>query len=265
MLLMLCTLSISETTHVPSLAPSPRLPRPLVIVIGMPKCGTGTINEFFKCNGWKTSHYACRFDPNKHIRSVPAAMSCGNCVTRWVLTVMDQPVGDKSAQLRLACGNYDVFAEMDYAQIHTCMFPQVFFLQTLLTYLPHACFVLNTRPTDHWLSSVRNFRWGYAHLMPRILNNCPINPRNETGLGDWYERHNLIASLALRSARCALEFDIEDGVGLTTHLDRFFTLNSSTKCLQAYSHKTMSPPPSSPSASPPPPSLSAVAASPPLE
>jgi hypothetical protein len=101
-------------------------------------------------------------------------------------------------------------------------------------------------------------------LMHRYLDNCPIHPRNETGLGDWYERHNLRASLALRSARCALEFDIEDGVGITTHLDRFFTLNSSTKCLRVYSHKTMSPPPSSPSASPPPPSQSAVAALPPL-
>jgi len=246
-----------------SASPSPR--RPLVIVIGMPKCGTKTIADFFKCNGWHTSHYACRHDLKYTYRTMS---SCADCVTRWVLNVMDQPVGDKSAQLRLACGNYDVFAQMDYAPLHTCMFPQVFFLQTLLRYLPHACFVLNTRPTDHWLSSVRNWRMGAnnSHLMPRYLNNCPINPRNETGLGEWYDRHNLRASLALRSARCALEIDIEDGVGLTTHLDRFFTLNSSTECLKTYSHKSMSPPPSSLSASPPSSAAVAVgvAASPPL-
>ena len=146
---------------------------------------------------------------------------------RWVTDVSGQPADDKSAELRSACGDYDVFAQVDYEPHYTCLFPQVFFLQTLLRYLPHACFVLNTRSTDHWLSSVRN----WYDMMGRMIDACPIHPRNETGLGEWYDRHKMRASLAMRSAKCALEFNIEDDVGLTSHLNRFFKLNSSTQCL----------------------------------
>ena len=224
------------------LSASPSPPRPLVIVVGMPKCGTGTIYEFFECNGWKTSHQVCSgFLPWLDLMNADAerGITCAACVTHWVTTVMGKPASDRSAELRLACGNYDVFAQLDSEPLHTCLFPQVSFLQTLLNYLPHACFVLNTRPTDKWLSSVRN--WHHlqmgANLTTRLIDSCPIHPRNETGLGDWYERHNLQASLALRSARCALEIDIEDGIGLTTHLDRFFKVNSSRKCLHAKAHR----------------------------
>ncbi len=62
--------------------------------------------------------------------------------------------------------------------------------------------------------------------MQRMIDACPIHPRNETGLGEWYDRHKARASLALRSASCAIEVNIEEG-GLTPSMDRFFTLNSS--------------------------------------
>ena len=35
----------------------------------------------------------------------------------------------------------------------------------------------------------------------------------------------------MRSAKCALEFNIEDDAGVTSHLNCFFKLNSSTQCL----------------------------------
>ena len=144
-----------------------------------------------------------------------------------------RPAGDSSASLRSACGNYDVFAQVDYEPDHTCIFPQVFHLHTLMSYLPHACFILNTRPTNNWLRSVRE----WPGMMDRLTGACPIHPRNETGLGKWYDEHKERASLALRSAQCAGEFNIEDGVGLTTHLDRFFKLNSSNTCLAKYGNK----------------------------
>ena len=226
------TLPMSETTQAlnASLSPSPYLPRPLVIVIGMPKSGTGTIADFFTCNRWKTSHWRCG----------RSGEFCGDCMTRWVTDVSGQPAGDKSAELRSACGDYDVFAQVDYNPGYTCLFPQVFFLQTLLRYLPGACFVLNTRPTDHWLSSVRSWAIGteLGGLLGRMIDACPIHPRNETGLGEWYDRYKMRASLAMRSAKCALEFNIEDDVGVTSHLNRFFKLNSSTQCLGVYAHKT---------------------------
>ena len=189
---------------------------------------------------------------------------CGNCVMRWVTEMSGSSTRDGSAALRTACGDYDVFAQVDYEPYGTCLFPQMYFLQTLLRYLPSACFILNTRPTEHWLASVRNWK----NMLSRLTSACPINPRNATGLGEWYERFRARASLALRaSTRCALEFvchpegsnpsrgppagllptraspaclgqDIEDGVGPTSHLDQFFALNSSTTCLGIHTHET---------------------------
>ncbi len=89
--------------------------------------------------------------------------------------------------LRRLCGNYDAFTQIDFTgemradAVGTCIYPQINYLGTLLRYLPRACFVLNTRPTAHWLNSVSQ----WAGLMPRILRNCPIWPRNETGLARW--------------------------------------------------------------------------------
>lgn len=197
--------------------------RPLIIVIGMPKTGTQTIGEFFECNGLKSSHYRC------------GQSFCGDCVMKWVTQMSGSSTTDGSAALRSACGDYDVFAQVDYEPNGACLFPQMYFLQTLLRYLPSACFILNTRPTEHWLESVRNWNDMLSHM----IRSCPINPRNATGLGEWYERFRARASLALRaSSRCALEFDIEDGVGPTTRLDQFFALNSSTKCLGIHTHQT---------------------------
>ena len=216
-----------------SLSQPVRQRRPLVIVIGMPKSGTESFHEFFTCNEWKSSHYQC------HGSMLGPGTKCAECMTRWVIDISRLPVGDREHELRRTCGNYDVFSQVDFTQSHTCMFPQVYYLKTLLSYLPHACFVLNTRPTDHWLSSVQS--WAVdekrGSLMSRMIDACPIHPRNETGLGEWYDMHKARASLALRSASCAIEFNIEE-VGLTTHLDRFFKLNSSDRCLAKYAHRT---------------------------
>ena len=79
-------------------------------------------------------------------------------------------------------------------------------------------------------------------IQPGVAVDGPIfhrRPRNRTGLGEWYDRHKARATAWLRSsARCSLTFDIEDDVGLTTHLDRFFELNATQTCLAKYAHKT---------------------------
>ena len=81
------------------------------------------------------------------------------------------PVTDGARALRSACGNYDVFAQIDFEPYHACMFPQVYFLETLLHYLPNACFILNTRPTEHWLTSVSH--WG--DMMKRLTGAVPLS------------------------------------------------------------------------------------------
>ena len=112
--------------------------RPLVIVLGMPKTGTESIAKFFTCNKWKSSHWTC-----------PGHGHCGQCLLRWVAAVAGSSIADGADLLREACGDFDVFSQIDYEPSGACLFPQVTYLPTLLRYLPNAYFVLNTRPTAH--------------------------------------------------------------------------------------------------------------------
>ena len=197
--------------------------RPLVIVLGMPKTGTESIAEFFKCNGWKSSHWKC-----------PGHGYCGQCLLRWVAAVAGSSIADGADLLREACGDFDVFSQIDYEPSGACLFPQVTYLPTLLRYLPNAYFVLNTRPTAHWLSSAA--QWG--NMLERLTQACPINPRNSTGLGQWYE-----AILSAHRKPCAMqmsvtltEVNLENAtVPMLGGINDFFSVKSKAVCLDVHS------------------------------
>ena len=174
---------------------------------------------------------------------------------RWVMEMSGSNTTNGAAALKRQCGNFNAFGQIDYEPMGACIFPQVSHLHTLIRYLPDACFVLNTRPTTRWLASVHHWGVGELNMERRLTRYCPIYPRNKTGLGLWYDEIKFRASLALRKAKCSLEFDIEDDVGLTTHLDRFFDLNASERCMDVHKNKTPRKPwpPPSPSPSPLPP------------
>jgi len=223
--------------------------RPMVVVLGMPKSGTESINSFLKCSGWNSSHWSCGVD------TAGRQAFCGHCMLRWVMEMSGSNTTNGAAALKRQCGNFNAFGQIDYEPMGACIFPQVSHLHTLIRYLPDACFVLNTRPTTRWLASVHHWGVGELNMERRLTRYCPIYPRNKTGLGLWYDEIKFRASLALRKAKCSLEFDIEDDVGLTTHLDRFFDLNASERCMDVHKNKTPRKPwpPPSPSPSPLPP------------
>jgi len=199
--------------------------RPLVIVLGMPKTGTESISKFFTCNGWKSSHWTC-----------PGHGYSGQCLLRWVAAVAGSSIADGADLLREACGDFDVFSQIDYEPSGACLFPQVTYLPTLLRYLPNAYFVLNTRPTAHWLSSVA--QWG--NMLERLTQACPINPRNSTGLGQWYEANIVRASQALRNAGvCHIEVNLENAtVPMLEGINDFFSVKSKAVCLDVHTHRS---------------------------
>uniref|UniRef100_A0A7S2BN44 Uncharacterized protein n=1 Tax=Haptolina brevifila TaxID=156173 RepID=A0A7S2BN44_9EUKA len=122
---------------------------------------------------------------------------------------------DAEPKFRAACGKFDVFAQLDFPTCNACLFPQWTYMHTLIQLLPNACFILNTRPAANWLRSVQLWdkmkgtapQW---HLLKNLLRTCPISPRNETGLLLWYERHMEAARDALRTAKCAVEIEVEE-------------------------------------------------------
>lgn len=141
-----------------------------VFVVGMPKAGTSTIAAYFECGGVKTSHYVCA-----------RGQHCGKCVERNVRA---------GAPPLSNCGDYDVYAQLDYSGIPggaiegvaavgpgsntSCYFPQVEALDALSAQFPSATFVLNhRRAIEDWISSVGHWRGLRARLAGCEISGLP--------------------------------------------------------------------------------------------
>jgi hypothetical protein len=171
----------------------------------MPKSGTSSLNAYFTCNQARTAHWKCK--DNQY---------CGVCMQNFFSNVAKntwknrKSSGDYAPELQQACGNYNVYAQLDFQTPLACLYPQVNHLQTLVRALPHACFTYTDRPFDHWLASVKGWGGsGSSNMYSRFLNACEIYPRNETGLFAWRENHKRLVRETLRG-RCFLEIEIEE-------------------------------------------------------
>ena len=134
---------------------------------------------------------------------------------------LDQ-VGDLGPELMHDCGG-NAFAQVDDITMGACSAPQLTHLTTLVRVLPRACFVLTHRPVAHWLRSAANSEViappaarshhavAVGDLLGAIVANCPIWPRNTSGVIAWYEDHYARARSVLRSSgRCHVEIEIEE-------------------------------------------------------
>ena len=207
------------------------LARPLIVMLGLGKSGTQTTYDFFKCAGWRSSHWICK-TPRKE-------EYCATCIMRWLSKTMpsagrNDPRHDYAAALREECGNYTVFAQIDMTTSHTCVVPQVSFLHTLLARLPNACFVMTYRSEASWIASMA--RWGT--LKPRTLESCPLLPKNDSGLAAYYAAHKARVRAALAASNvCNVQVDLETE-NLTDHLNTCFDVNAPKRCLAIHKNKT---------------------------
>ena len=191
--------------------------RPLVLELGLPKVGTTALAEYFRCNGWRTSHSVCQSTGQQQT-------TCVECMSEFMRRAAQLGWGPSSDtawrhglpsdEFRKLCGPYDVFAELSLLTATACFLPQVFYARTLVAALPDACFVLSTRDLDSWVHSVQSWS-GHEHkyfrgasLIDRFVDNCPLSPRNASGLKEFHRQHLRAAREALRDARCAVEVDL---------------------------------------------------------
>ena len=146
---------------------------PKVFVIGLPKTGTTSLHEFFKCGGRSSAHWRCA-----------ANRRCGECIESNVR------IGRPPMQ---GCGDFDVYAQMDVDADgnHSCYFPQIDALATLYRHYPRATYILNTRPFDHWNRSIHRWRGMSRHkkasMATRLRYKCrwPFVQANDT---DFFRR-----------------------------------------------------------------------------
>ena len=130
---------IQKSSQVRNMYNVTRLP---IITVGLPKAGTTSVDNFFRCYGLRVSHnfcYANHFDkgPSFH---------CSD-----LIKLNDQ----EERPLLYFTGEYDVYAQYD--SLSDCFFPQITHLEKFHKDYPNATFVLNTRDIDDWIKSVK--RW----------------------------------------------------------------------------------------------------------
>ena len=95
--------------------------RPLVLELGLFKTGTTAIADYFRCNGWATSHNVCKARGNETI--------CVRCMGQFLEEAARAGIGrgptnggvfatagdvDLGPTFRRLCGPYDVFAELGH-------------------------------------------------------------------------------------------------------------------------------------------------------
>jgi hypothetical protein len=154
----------------------PVKPMSKVFVIGLPKTGTTSLHEFFKCGGRSSAHWRC-----------VGKRRCGECIEFNVRRGRPPVQG---------CGDFDVYAQIDVDADgnHSCYFPQIDALATLYRHYPRATYILNTRPFDHWNRSIHHWHDMYKRL--RYKCRWPFVQANDT---DFFRRLHRQVQLHARS------------------------------------------------------------------
>jgi len=189
-----------------------KIPYP-VIVVGLAKSGTSSVEKFFRCGGVSSiSHYYCDVTPTSNSGGIKQHY-CGLCMKAAV---------EAGCAPLASCGGYDVWAQIEalpnkkMVQVMgkaICYFPQREALEAIHAESPNATFVLPIRPTDDWISSVD--RWGNLRSFLREACGDLIGGRrgSNADLRRFYEGHSeLVRNFVKRHPSHALvQLDVGNG------------------------------------------------------
>jgi hypothetical protein len=185
---------LEEKGNLPELSPEKQrlLPTPILLV-GMPKSGTTTIESFFHRSGYRSSHYRCLNN-----------LYCGLCIKVAI---------EQGKPPLKTCGDYEVWAQMDVENLGQCFFPQIQNLEQLHEEAPNATFVLSHRNMTRWARSVRNWV-GVERSMAARLAKCKGGPKTKQpeDLIQWHLEHiqRIRDFVKSHPSHTLVEIDIED-------------------------------------------------------
>lgn len=127
------------------------LPTP-IFTVGLPKAGTTSIDNFFRCHGMHVSHNLCFPSPFKtgRMRRCGSIMHLNLQVGRGIME---------------HSGDYDAYTQ--YEEMKTlCFFPQMTHLQNIHDEYPNSTFILNMRNLDKWTNSVHRWKHTDSGFVP---------------------------------------------------------------------------------------------------
>jgi hypothetical protein len=197
-----------------SLTLSYLLPTP-ILNVGMPKIGSSTLSDFFRCAGYRTTHdywkAGCMRDAAEQNR--PPLQTC-------------HPEKQAVSQL-----------DSNYPHEDNCFYPQISLLDEIHQEHHNATFILNFRPLDDWIKSATAWgtpgqkkladRWDNCSL-PGLVSNGVGRDRDQD-LRDWFCSHvrHIREFVSVYPSHALIELDLYDTQGSTRVMSSLFGANRS--------------------------------------
>jgi hypothetical protein len=156
-----------------------------VFQIGFNKCGTRTLNDFLKHNGFRTIHW----DKGKLARAIFRNLSNGDDLVRGY-------------------EDFDVFTDMEWVTKGFALEAYKLFPHFAEAY-PDAVFILNTREREDWIKSRFNHHNGvYIRKWKRALKIKDNAALADFWRADWDSHHSRVGKYFSDKAARFVKFDI---------------------------------------------------------
>lgn len=153
-------------------------PQPLVLVLGLPKCGTTSLHHAFQSAGFTSIHWAvgqkANLTKDKELRLLGT-----DGQERLVCRLINEAVQMGEMPLARLPPGTNAVAEMNgvwWTKLNkeaAGIFPQMSMLDLLMDSYPDAYYILNVRKEEDWLRSVDNHNDLRRRLVAADLPNLP--------------------------------------------------------------------------------------------
>jgi len=203
----------AATTKILNTFEEPLVPLP-VLNMGMPKLGSTSLYEYFRCSGFDATHWNLRTSDYEGLCmrdavrvGLPPLQTCA--LDRHAIMQMDValPMGSKYKMQR------SVFTSSELRD--DCFFPQLSILEEIHDDSPHSTFIITFRPIEDWIRSMI----GWYSFLERLQKcHLPNSPRGQPIIKKNTSSNNSSSSKA-NSNQISDDDDLES---LKQSMTRFF-------------------------------------------
>ena len=206
-----------------------------VLNMGMPKCGSSSLFEFFECVGMQSTHHL--------VHQTEFEGVCMRDAARAGLPPIETCASGKDALLQIDAEipfGYVFGKTRSNLKRDDCFLPQLSLLQEIHNEVPNATFVLNFRPVKDWIRSIKGWvdllnRFQKCHL-PNLPRGNPKDINNDTEVTESLTRlfcsHviHLRSFVELHPSHALIELDLYDTKTSGLVMDSIFPSGNNNTC-----------------------------------
>ena len=119
--------------------------RPLgykIFNLGLPKSGSSSLHSYFHCHNLISFHWSAN------------GVYVGPCMDAFKKNVTLPKLIQRCSIFK----HFDAYTQMDYIEMHRCLFPQNMFLEWIDQTYPKSKFIMLTRPVHDWIKSINHWK-----------------------------------------------------------------------------------------------------------